>query len=479
MKKLMALSLAALLCETAFAASNPVSDGYYRARNRSTYRYVYVMDSIGSIDYDSYEPDLSCFNLYNYGPGRLSDPSTVIYIQKADTDDNKYDYQAQGIDLFNQLAKGPYGGKYGRISSSKNGGFYSYANWPSPTLVVSYFLKDDEQTLSKNKAPMSYTTLRNADNSRVWDLVPIDAETSEYFGFKPTIALADGSFADVVYLPFPFSVYNPGSVKIYYVPEIKGCKICLKEWTDEIVPAFMPVLIMCKSRNPYDNRINVGYEIKHKPQPARPRNFLRGTIFDSYRVYKGFVPTFQRVICADDNHNLVFKSTYKSNTVEQYAEVTRTLTPYVPDYIFENNVSYLSLIDPDKEEPIVMVDENGNLVYLDPNTGEVVDIKDYIASEVLEIFNGGTPTLVDEDDKEIPVDEIYPRDEQPETTSDEDYVKPDNTDPDSYFDPVVGIEAVENESAAAAIYSLFGVKMESEPAAGAYIKNGEKVIIAQ
>ena len=95
--------------------------------------------------------------------------------------------------------------------------------------------------------------LRNkSDKTKYWYARAIDGG-SEYVGIKPDVKTDDGWWG-TVYAGFAFKLASSG-MKAYYINSAGGSKFDLKEVTDDIIAATMPVIIKCNSDNPADNKI--------------------------------------------------------------------------------------------------------------------------------------------------------------------------------------------------------------------------------
>lgn len=255
--RLISLAFAVL---TASAASAQVTEGYYRVQNVYSERYLYVMDNKGKIDYAATTIEAGAIVPKKYLEKAVYDPASVIYIQ---TYSNGYTFNAQGtstrsiIDMPIQLTKRTNG----------------YWCWASKSGMTKY-LADVELDLDNEVGAVDTwgTNFHNTD-IRLWNILPIDAETDNYFGIKPTVEVG-GKYYAPFYASFPIALRSD-DMKVYTVTKLNDTKAVLTELTSGGVPANTPVLIECPSNEPTGNRV----DLKDGSYGSVTGSMLKGNFF--------------------------------------------------------------------------------------------------------------------------------------------------------------------------------------------------------
>lgn len=257
-----------LLSIFAFTVLLPVSaqlpaDGYYRVRNVTTTRYMVVTSDKSKVDYTTTDVDLgSMITIKNFSKV-VSSPGSIIYLKKAGSGKYSYTVLSQGADTYSLS-----GGSYLDISSNGDGTYKASGTKSGTTL----YLVDETGTASEG---IVMTGKKNASTSN-WYIIPVSNADDACFGITPTISVGGKHFA-AFYASFPFSFSSSG-MKAYYISRIVQGMAILSEWTDDVIPAAMPVLISCSSTAPTSNKLNIGT----KTNVAGPAtNLLRGVYFEN------------------------------------------------------------------------------------------------------------------------------------------------------------------------------------------------------
>jgi hypothetical protein len=256
MKKGVFLGLALLTVSFVHAQLN--GDGYYRVQNNKTGRFTYVTDDKGSISMSTTSADLYAIVLWKDFNKAVSDPASVIYIQKVGT---QYDLQSQGTGVHSII------GLYVNLRANTDGTYYAYATSSGFTK----YLGDSEVSDS----PDGYLTSEGSGDYRKWKLNPIKQDDGYYFGVKSELKDATGSYASF-YAAFPFSFYSTG-MKAYYVTKIKGNMAVIKKVDNDVIPASTPLIIKCASDNTFENKLN----IQTNSLVALSGNLLQGVYFQN------------------------------------------------------------------------------------------------------------------------------------------------------------------------------------------------------
>ena len=146
---------------------------------------------------------------------------------------------------------------------------------------------------------------RPNDNKRYrWAVHIIDEENfdTEYFGAMPSEkTFLDGKYYTTMYTSFPYECRD--GVKPYIVDKIlPDGKAHMVEVSEDIVPAYTPVILECNSTNPKENRL---MPLLYDPLPVTTSNLLKGELWlnddsgdeDNYRTT--FDATKLRVLSND------------------------------------------------------------------------------------------------------------------------------------------------------------------------------------
>ena len=234
-------------------------NGYYRVRNLATDRYIYVTDNKDYYDMTRDVEDFQAIQLWKDANRYISDPGSVIYIEKKNSD--HFDLQAQGTGVHSLT------GYY--VGVTESAGTYTVsASVTKAGIQVTKYLSDTEQSSSDQGTIGTSGKL----NYRKWIVDQIETNhATNYFGIKPTIE-ADGKFYQPFYAAFPFKVSSP-DMHVYYINIVEDKYATMKEIKGE-VPAGTPVIIECVSTNPAENRIEL-----LNSSPAEVKGNLLGGVY--------------------------------------------------------------------------------------------------------------------------------------------------------------------------------------------------------
>lgn len=259
MKKVVFAIMTIMSILPSFAQLN--GDGYYRVQNAVTERYAYCIDNKGSVSMTTTSADLLSIALWKDFNKAASDPSTIFYIKKMDS---QYDMTAQGTGVHAII------GYYFNILTRPDDIYWAYASISGATK----YLGDKEYSNS----PDGYFSSEGKGEYRNWYIKPIKDDDTYYFGFLPTVSDATSNYlsfyADFAYTP------SSAKVKTYYVSTVYKNMAVLKEITTDVIPASTPVVVKCESMNVADNKVTPTIKTASKPS----NNLLTGVYFNNSSV---------------------------------------------------------------------------------------------------------------------------------------------------------------------------------------------------
>lgn len=263
MKKFFTLSLAILSISSSYAQ---VQSGFYRVKNADTKRYIYVYDNVGRAELDGMQVKTDLDAIYlradlNYA---ISDPGSIIYVNKKGTE---YNLEAQGTSVYDIIDH--------NVSLISRSGHYSVG---ATIKGVSAYLAD-----SKGSSTTGYGRISiESTGKRLWDPIPVDASSENYFGVAPSIKSGD-SYYSTLYTSFGYSKVSEAT-KLYVVSSIsdKGA-VLVKEFEGD-VPNATPVIVASTSSLAADNKL--------EPKMINTKftgNALSGVYFDTDNSDKTYV----------------------------------------------------------------------------------------------------------------------------------------------------------------------------------------------
>ena len=300
-----------------------VGKGYYRVRNLTTERYIYVTDNKDYYDIAHDKEDFQGIQLWKDAAKAAKSPASVIFIEELYP--GGFDLKAQGTGVYDLT------GYYVNVTKKSDGTYEVSASRGGATK----FLSDDRTNSSEQgKLGTSGTT-----KYRRWIVDKIEANhATNYVGINPTITF-NGKYYQTFYASFPFRTISPG-MHVYYISDVEGDLALIQEIEGD-VPAATPVIIECASANATDNRI--------EPLPTTTArvtdNLLCGVYFcngkrpqESVDAYTKFDAATMRILTVADG-----KLVMSDNAPERLQEIMvndYTLYEQVPAICIPANTCY-------------------------------------------------------------------------------------------------------------------------------------------
>ena len=301
MKRTVLITLVSIL--TVVQASAQLANGYYRIQNNASSRYITLRDNqVGEIDYSSTNPDLSNIQTWRGFDYVKSNPGSIIYVEQVGS---QYNLKVQGTSIYKIT-----GGKTYLDLKSRNGAYIISASYSSGGIAGSASLydstEDDDEGYVKRTGEAAY---------QYWLFIPVDTDNN-YIGLQPTVQVGD-SYYGTLYASYPFKAASSG-IKFYYVDAIAEGKCQLQEITSEIIPAATPLVFMCSSNDPANNKVTPVTDETTAPAS----NMLGGTYFartSGHKVNVRYDESSMRVLGKNDAGELAFiKATKQDLTSSHY-----------------------------------------------------------------------------------------------------------------------------------------------------------------
>lgn len=240
MKTFFLLSLLFLVSIISFAQFT--GDGYFRIRNVGSERYIVITDNKGSVNVGSMSADLGAVKLYRSFENVVSNPGSVLYVNEVN---GLYRFESQGTDTHEII------GYDLKLKKNSDGSYKAYQEKGTRLFLCDARKENTEEGV--------LSTRSEENNYRDWELLPLSANSSNYFGITPEINIGNDYYA-TLYASFPFTFYSEG-MQAYYISTVDENIAVLSEVEDNIVPASMPVIIRCSSPEPELNKLEVDANI--------------------------------------------------------------------------------------------------------------------------------------------------------------------------------------------------------------------------
>lgn len=255
MKHLITIALSFI---TVFIQAQVFSgDGYYRAYNKKTERYIYVLDNTGKVNWTALDAELGAIELWRDCDEhiRFTDPATVVYMEQHGS---QYDFQCQGMGLYKMFKQ--------YVTLQKGSGYYSF------TVTRDGVTKSLSDSNSNPWPDEGKLGTNGSAEYRKWVISKVDV-ADEWFGINPSIEV-DGKFYHPFYADFGFTPVSE-DMRVWYISVVDTAGAVLKEFTGDVVPANMPVFIECTSSDPEQNKLDLKYNRESVPAD----NKLQGVYF--------------------------------------------------------------------------------------------------------------------------------------------------------------------------------------------------------
>lgn len=285
MKRKVLISLFSIL--TACQATAQVANGYYRVQNTQSTRYITMKDNaIGTVDYSSTNVDLSNIVTWRGFDYVKSNPASIIYVEQHDS---QYDLKVQGTSLYEITSRRTY-----LDLLSRDAGYIISISYNGMTGRLYDSEENEDEGYVKRSGNSAY---------QYWRFIPVDTGDN-YIGLQPTVQVGD-SYYGTIYASYPFKAASNG-IKFYYVDAISEGKCRLQEITSEVIPAATPLVFMCSSNDPANNKVTPVTDETTAPAS----NMLGGTYFASttsgHKVNVRYDESSMRVLGKNDAGELAF-----------------------------------------------------------------------------------------------------------------------------------------------------------------------------
>ncbi len=411
-----------------FCLSAELSNGFYRVQNSESQRYLYVIDNKGyaKLEGSQVKTDLDAIYLRADLNNAISDPASIIYVEKHDS---KYDFCAQGTSVHDIISY------YVSLPENRNEPG-TYRVGASVSGASAYLI--DRKYSSKTGYGAIATATEKDNGGKFWRPIAVDSSSDNFFGVKPTVSSEDKHYASF-YADFGFTPNSEGT-KAYYVSEYSEKAVLLTE-VSGIVSANTPVIIECASVEPVNNKLDLT-----TAKGANINNMLSGVYFNTNnekatyaaKVHKNqtAVNGLMRVLSVNKQGKLVF-----ATSTEKFLAANSAYLKVSSSSVAKELPVFFSKEEYDKYN-------NGGTIPVDPAPVDPTPVD---------------PTPVDP----APVDPA-PVDPTP--------VDPAPVDPGN--DPS-SLDNVRNKYQGKKVYNLLGKRIENTEnlPAGIYIIDGKKTVI--
>ncbi len=360
------LLLLCLLVSSLLSYSQLNGVGYYRVRNNQTKYYMYVTDNTGSINISATDADMGAIQLYAGEEMAITNPATVVYfspVNKQSASEYVCNFAAQGADVYSMI-------NYMVHVYSRGATYEVYAE----SNGLAKYLDDENEPVIEDESVPSYLgyyhtvgTTKSSKLLRAWEILPINANTSNYVAVKPSFTIG-GKYYAPYYAAYAFTV--PEGMKVHVVTKIDAeQKVAVYSTipAGTIIPAATPVLIECSSTDITRNKIVLEAPTKGTKPAA---NLLKGNYFcndfrpkskDAHRLYDA---STMRVFGATKDGKIGFINSTKNLHVDDYIAAGWKK----PDgkYYLNANSSYLPVPAGTPDELTLVSEEEYNAMSAKP-----------------------------------------------------------------------------------------------------------------
>ena len=319
MKQLLSLFLLLAGALAANAQQQPFENGFYRAKNLLSNRWIFVRDNQSTgLNTRTTTYDVSALSTYLSWSRIVSNPGSVVYMMKSGSGYNLY---AQGTDV-KSFTGGMVVYLWMNPKNPSTWRLYSTAQGVSASLSDAY---DPGNPYEEEGYVTTITGTSGVTNERYWNIQPLDVNSSDsYFGITPDVQVGSDYYKSF-YASFAFSSHS-GSVTSMYVTRITEDGAAIWQELAGKVPGGVPVVVKTSSANPSDNRLDLYFEQGGGPAD----NKLTGVYFCHYLDRNGFPllsSNIHRVVTPYDPTTMRLLGVTSSGSV---GFVTPTDVTYVP-----------------------------------------------------------------------------------------------------------------------------------------------------
>ena len=351
MKKFFTLLLSS--CSILAANAQIDGDGYYRGYNRSTERYIYVIDNAGKANIEANQYDTQAVKLLKDHDLTLDDPASVLYGTNISGD--QWDLQAQGTGI-----KGITGLTIKVEGSNPN---YKFSGTYDGQTV---YLTD--ATTSTTRAEGKLAT---SGNYKYWGASPLN-QTDNYLGVTGKFE-ANGKYYTPYYVSFPFDFYSTG-MKAWYVSKVDYDHnvVVIKE-VEGVVQKSTPVIIEMSSKECVNNKLDLKDYTSNNNAPSD--NLLSGVYFSyaAHRVemsdgswhvsYTEYDSATMRVLSVKDNKLVYVNAGTDTELLDYVQNAIDVDNKTYAKYMLKANQSYLTVPAGTADELTVMTEEEYAAAY--------------------------------------------------------------------------------------------------------------------
>lgn len=256
------------------SAIGQVADGFYRVKNVTSDRYLYVTDNEGYARLEGTDlvHDLDAVVLRKGLEHAITDPSSVIFVKRSGST-NIYDLFCQGTSV-KEMAGGH------SIMVDPKSGYYTVG---TKEKGISAYLGD----ATTNSYQYGRIDTKASEKYNLWNPISVDAKSDNYFAVQPEIE-ANGSYYASFYASFGFQP-SSADMQVFCISKVdeKNGLVCLSELSG-IIPNSTPVIISSNSNQVSDNRLDLIYSASKLTE----KNKLSGNYFnyDNQFLADGFIP---------------------------------------------------------------------------------------------------------------------------------------------------------------------------------------------
>lgn len=259
MKKTLVILLAFFSFSSSLFAE--LKEGYYRVKNAASDRYIYLTDDKGSVEISgaNVSHDLDALVLRKGLDYTISDPGSIIYVSKTGGT-NEYDLSSQGTGIKKMTNR--------IVTIAPRGSYYTVG---ATQAGITKYLGDRYPV--DNQYGIVGTDAKAEAN--LWEAIPLDANTNNYFGLVPSVAANGQNFAPF-YAEFGYELASEG-MQVYCISKMDERRgiVCLEEISGAI-PNNTPVIVGCSSNDASNNKLS----LINSSTKLETKNILSGNMFN-------------------------------------------------------------------------------------------------------------------------------------------------------------------------------------------------------